>query len=238
MNETAPGGDRRLIAPVRHTVILIAILLGIAAYGVYAQRASGPGDQLVGHRGSALPLYLGLIAAEWGLLRFVVAGGLRKTGTTWRELVGARWAGWTDVARDVAIALAAWAAWTAAESFVQSHLGSDSAKGITTLLPRGPLEGVVWVALSLTAGICEEAVFRGYLQKQFEALTGNAAVAILVQAVIFGIAHGYQGLRNMITIAALGVLYGAIAQWRRNLRAVTILHAWTDVFGGLIAGRG
>jgi membrane protease YdiL (CAAX protease family) len=185
-----PPGRPGLVASVRHTVILIAIFLALAAYGAYAQRALGSRAQFVEERGSALPLYLGLIAAEWGLLHYVVVG-IRRTGTRMRDLVGARWTSAKDVVRDIAIALALWAVWTGAGSALGRLLGGDSAKSIGSLLPRGPGEAVVWTALSVSAGICEEAVFRGYLQRQFHALTGSAFLAVIAQAAIFGVAHGY-----------------------------------------------
>jgi membrane protease YdiL (CAAX protease family) len=232
------AADRRLIAPLWHTAVLIAILLAIAAYGAYMQSTARAGPQLVAHRGSALPIYLSLLVAEWGLLRFVTAGGLRRTGTRLRDLLGERWSGWRDVARDVAIALAVWAMWTAIEAFVAQRLGSDTAKGIDSLLPRDPLEVTVWVALSLTAGFCEETVFRGYLQTQFRALTGSVPLAVLLQAVIFGISHGYQGLRNVIAISVFGALFGVLAWWRRSLKPGIILHAWTDIFSGIFSRRG
>jgi membrane protease YdiL (CAAX protease family) len=233
-----PAVDRRLIAPLWHTGVLLVVLLALTAYGIYAQSIARSGAQLVQHRGSALPIYLSLIAFEWGLLRFVTAAGLRRTGTRLRDLIGERWGSWRDVLRDVGIALAVWAVWTALEAFVGQMLGKDSAKDISSLLPRDPLEIAVWVALSLTAGFCEEAVFRGYLQKQLQALTGSAFVAVLVQAVIFGVSHGYQGLRNVLAITAFGALFGALAVWRRSLRPGMILHAWTDVFSGIFARRG
>jgi hypothetical protein len=31
---------------------------------------------------------------------------------------------------------------------------------------------------------------------------------------------------------ALGILYGALVAWRRNLRASMIAHAWSDLFEG------
>ncbi|HYQ90125.1 MAG TPA: CPBP family intramembrane glutamic endopeptidase [Candidatus Binatia bacterium] len=230
---TPPTEGRRLIAPLWHTVLLIAFLFAIAAYGAYAQHSAKPGPELVERRGSTVPLYLSLLAAEWGLLRFVVAGGLRKTGTTLRDLLGQRWSGWKDVARDVAIALATWTVWTVSTSFIQHALGQDTAKDIGAMLPRSPLEIAAWVALSLTAGFCEEAIFRGYLQKQFQAITGSAVVAVLLQAVIFGVSHGYQGLRNVVAITILGVVYGAIALWRRSLEPTMILHAGTDIVSGI-----
>ncbi|HXL15322.1 MAG TPA: CPBP family intramembrane glutamic endopeptidase [Methylomirabilota bacterium] len=235
---TERDAGRRLVAPLWHTAVLIAALLAIAGYGAYVQSTAGTGPQLVPHRGSALKLYLFLIASEWGLLRFVTAGGLSRTGTRLRDLIGERWTGWKDVARDALIALAVWAVWTGVEVLLAQVLGKDSAKGIDSLLPRDPLEVVVWVALSVTAGFCEEAIFRGYLQRQFQALTGSALAAVAIQAVIFGVSHGYQGLRNVITISVFGAVFGALAWWRRSLKPGMILHAWTDVFSGIFAKRG
>ena len=226
----------RPVASARHTAILIGIFLVVAGYGSYLQQAAGNRPHLVEGRGSALPLYLSLIAMEWGLLRYVVVG-LKRTGTRLRDILGAGWATPAAAARDAAIALAAWIAWTAIESAAARLLGPDAAKGIDTLLPRGAVEVGAWVALAVSAGICEEAVFRGYLQRQLEALAGGGAVALVGQAIVFGIAHGYQGLRNVITIAILGLGYGLLARWRRSLRPGMVLHAWMDVFGGIFATR-
>lgn len=226
--------DRALLASRRHTVVLVAILFAIAAWGAHLQSASGPGTQIVeGHRGT-VPLYLSLIVAEWALLRYVVIGIHRK-GLKLHDLVSGRWASWKDVVRDLAVGLAFWLAWTAGETLVERFLGPDSAKGIGTLLPQGPLEIGIWVALSLSAGFCEEVVFRGYLQRQFHALSGSAAVGVLGQAAIFGVSHGYQGTRLAITIAILAVAYGLLARWRKSLRPGIVAHAWMDIFGGILA---
>lgn len=234
MNESG----RRLLAPLWHTAILIAALFAMAAYGAYVQSTAPAGPNLVVHRGSALPLYLFLIASEWALLRFVTAAGLKRGGTSFRDLLGERWAGWKDVARDVLLALVAWAVWTGAEMLLAPFLGKDTAKSIDSLLPRGPLEIAVWVALSISAGFCEEAIFRGYLQKQFQALTGSAFLALVLQAVIFGVSHGYQGLRNVVVITVFGAFFGGLALWRRSIKPGMVLHAWTDIFSGILSKRG
>src|ERR1700758_2592546 len=39
-----------------------------------------------------VPLYVSLMAMEWGLFVWVWRGGLRKTGTKLRELIGGKWA--------------------------------------------------------------------------------------------------------------------------------------------------
>ncbi len=239
MNEGYVGGEvpvsRRLVAPVWHTALLIAILLGLAAYGFSMQRRAPA--HLAERTGSALPLYTSLIAAQWLLLRFVTAAGLRRTGSRLRDLLGERWRSWREVARDVAIALVVWGVWGLAEAGGNRIFGPDSGNAISALLPRGPAETGLWILLSLSAGFCEETVFRGYLQRQFLALTGSVPLAVLIQAVIFGISHGYQGLRNVVTITIFGFLFGGIAAWRRSLKPGMILHAWTDIFSGIFARR-
>lgn len=237
LSPTEPADGRRLIAPLWHTGVLIAFLMGMAAYGAYAQHAAGPGPELVTHRGSPLKIYLALILSQWALLRFVTVVGLKRTGTRLRDLIGQRWSGWKDVARDVLIALVAWGVWTGVEALVLPLFGKDTAKSIDSLLPIGPVEILAWVALSISAGFCEESIFRGYLQKQFRALTGSGFAAVLIQGVIFGVSHGYQGLRNVIVISVLGVTYGAIAAWRKSLKPTMVLHAWTDIFSGIFSAR-
>lgn len=233
MNETtaiseADGRPPR-IARLRHTLVLVGILLAIAAYGVYGQMMAAREPTA---RGSALPTYLGLLAAEWALVRYVMVG-LRGGGTTLRDLLGERWRGLGDVARDAVLALAVFLAWTAVASAADRMTGSTTSKAVQDLLPRGPAEIAVWVLLSLSAGFCEEVVYRGYLQRQFHALTGSALAAVLIQAVLFGISHGYQGVRNVILITLYGTIFGVLAWWRRSLKPGMILHAWTDVVGGL-----
>jgi membrane protease YdiL (CAAX protease family) len=56
--------------------------------------------------------------------------------------------------------------------------------------------------------------------------------AVIVQALLFGLMHSYQGWKQVIVISALGILYGALAAWRRNLRANIIAHTWSDVWEG------
>jgi uncharacterized protein len=225
------------IASPRHTVILVSIVLGIAAYGIYAQATSHHETQLVEQRGSALPLYLSLLAAEWGLVRYMVVG-IHRTGTRLRDLLGDRWSGPKDVLRDVALGFGFWAAWAVLASLASRFLSPDMAKSIETLLPRDLPESLAWVCLSISAGFCEEIVFRGYLQRQLHALWGSPWLAIAGQALIFGIGHGYQGVRNVTAITVLGVLFGLLAHWRRSVKPGMVAHAWTDIVGGLIAKRG
>jgi membrane protease YdiL (CAAX protease family) len=132
----------------------------------------------------------------------------------------------------VAIAFPFWLLWEATANAVHRMLGRSSAKSVASLLPQSLLEILVWIALSITAGICEELVFRGYLQRQLHALSGSVVVAVLVQALVFGAGHGYQGWKQVVVISVLGVLYGSLAAWRGNVRVNVIAHAASDIWEG------
>lgn len=108
-------------------------------------------------------------------------------------------------------------------------------EGMLEMLPQTWLEIILWIPLSMTGGICEEVIFRGYLQRQFSALTHSLAAGIVFQGIVFGLAHGYQGWKLMSLIAAYGACFGLLAHWRRTLRPGMIGHALQDIAGGLLA---
>ena len=101
----------------------------------------------------------------------------------------------------------------------------------------GELQGIeltLWIALSVSAGICEETIFRGYLQRQFMALTKSDPAGILLAAATFGAAHAYQGFRMTILIALYGAMFGILAYWRAIVRPGMIADAWQDSFNGVL----
>jgi hypothetical protein len=105
------------------------------------------------------------------------------------------------------------------------------------MLPHSGIEIALWMLLSLSAGICEEFVTRGYLQKQLSGLLKNTTAGLVAQGIIFGAAHAYQGLKRMLIIAVLGCMMGWLAQWRQSLRPGMLSHFLQDAIGGIIQGR-
>lgn len=221
------------VAPIWHTVLLIGLFLGMAAWGASIQQHAASHSRSLPRPGAVVPLYLSLMAMEWGLVLYVWKVGLRRAGVSIRDLVGGRWSRPRDVAVDLLLGLGAWGVWTVFGLAWERWMVADHAAGVGALLPRSPLEIALWIALSLTAGFVEELVFRGYLQAQFHALTRRPAVALVLQAVLFGISHGYQGVQACLKIALYGLLMGALALGRRSLRPGMMAHAWTDIASGV-----
>jgi membrane protease YdiL (CAAX protease family) len=223
----APGQ----IASWGHLAGFLLIMAGIASLGFVAQHsASAPAGQLAGHS-HAIQIYLTALLMDWALLYYCWAG-VHRWGGTLETLSGGRWKNWRDVIVDAAITLPFLIVWEGTAYAVSRLLGPGSAKSVDSLLPRTLIEVLVWIGLCLTAGICEELAFRGYLQRQFGALMGGAAPAVLGQALVFGLAHSYQGWKPVVVISVVAVLYGALAAWRKNLRANMMAHAATDLWEG------
>ena len=222
--------------PIASRAHLLGLLLtgaGVVALGFLAQHnsaVSAPSGQLASH-GVALQVYLVAIFMDWALF-YYCWGGVRHNGGSLWSLSGGRWRSWHSVAVDLAIALPFWLIWEGAAYGVSLLLGPSQAKAVDSLLPHSFLEIAVWIATCITAGVCEELVFRGYLQKQLHALTGNLSVAVILQGIVFGLFHAYQGWQHVVVICVLGVLYGALAAWRGNLRINILSHAWSDIWEG------
>jgi membrane protease YdiL (CAAX protease family) len=232
--EPMPIQAGKQIASWPHLAGFLAIMGGMVAMGFLAQHGASAGSaaesQLAGHS-KAIPIYLVAAFMDWALLYYCWVG-VHRNGGTLETLSGGRWLTWKSVGVDLAIAAPFWAAWEGAAYGVHWLLGANSAKTVNSLLPKTLLEVLIWIGVSITAGICEEMAFRGYLQSQFRALGAGVAAAVLAQGIVFGLAHAYQGWKNTVVISVLGVLFGALAAWRKNLRSNIVVHAWADVWGG------
>jgi uncharacterized protein len=221
----------------RHVASTIHTIVVLAALGGWAFLAKILADQM---RAVANPnrvrLYLLTILVEWLVFVLVVAG-VRWSGASVFLVVGDRWRSVRQLLRDIGIAAGFWiVAVTLLWLFGKLLRVPDQGQNMRFMLPQGVAEIAVWIALSVTAGICEETIFRGYLQRQFMALTKSALAGILLSAAAFGAAHAYQGFRMTILIALFGAMFGILAYWRGSVRPGMIVHAWQDTLGGLVGG--
>jgi membrane protease YdiL (CAAX protease family) len=229
---SSPDPGRKLIAPVWHTVLLVGIFLGITIAGALFQRRAQSTPGALQQHPNVVPLYLSVIAVEW-LLVYGVWAGIKTHGVPLRDLIGGRWSSAKDVLIDLVLALVVSILWAGIQAGIARMVPTD-AKSVSSLFPQSFLEVVLWMLTSLSAGFCEEVAFRGYFQKQFEAMTGSLAAGVILQGILFGISHGYQGLRAIFTIILFGFLYGSLVFWRKNLRAAMVAHASSDIYAGYL----
>jgi len=227
------NSGRKRIAPLWHTIVFVLFLIGYAFHG----RTTVAHVEHM-HLTSKVPLYLFMILLELSLVSYVWFLGVKPAGGSFGGLIGGKWNSVGDVLRDIGVAFLFWPVVIVVLVGLQFSIGKSpqTAKAVFMLAPGSLPEMIVWVILSVTAGICEEFIFRGYLQKQFLAITGSEVAAVALQAVLFGIAHSYQGVKSIVTITVYGALFGMLAVHRKSLRPGMIQHAMQDSFAGLALG--
>ena len=104
------------------------------------------------------------------------------------------------------------------------------------LLPhtRAEFGGFAWVAV--TAGLCEELLYRGYLIWYFSHALPWWAAAI-VASVVFGFGHLYQGTRGVIVTGLLGAFLAAVYFVTGSLYPAMLIHGLMDLHTGDMAWR-
>ena len=102
------------------------------------------------------------------------------------------------------------------------------------MLPHSPEELRRFVLLSLTAGICEELLYRGFLLFYFGHWLGPWT-SLAAASLIFGLGHAYQGPRGVLQTGLIGAFLGFVYMIGRSLLPPMLLHAAGDVYSGSIA---
>ena len=223
----------KYLAPWWHSALLVLFLLGFSALG----SAGHPGL----NHSMRMKLYISTIVMEWLMVLFIAWGIRRNRSSSLSQLVGGRWKTPEDFLLDIAVAVGFWLVALAVLAAVGFALGmnnvghlKDMKERIGSMLPDGRTEIVTWLLLCATAGFCEEVIFRGYFQKQFAALLKSAWGGVVLQALIFGGSHAYEGWKQMLRIAVFGFLFGVLAFWRKSLRPGMMAHFAQDSIVGTL----
>jgi len=137
-----------------------------------------------------------------------------------------------ELALGVAFGVAAWLVVLVGAALVA---GTIAALGGEDLLPKGPPTAISWLAgqtlalraaLALSAGVVEEAFFRGLLQPR---------IGIAASTAVFALAHlAYGQPFLLVGITILSVLYGLLVRWRQSIWAAIAAHAVFDLVQLLI----
>jgi membrane protease YdiL (CAAX protease family) len=170
----------------------------------------------------------------WICFAIALAGIRRHGRISWRELVGLRWDSWQAVLRDVGIASATLMAMVVIGNLSNTLLGplQQGSATFRWMVAQNTVEALAFLCAALTAGFVEEFVFRGYLQRQLQALCGNTLLASALQVSIFTSGHFYQGWIRLVPVFLIGTILTVVALWRRSLVPGMIAHGLGD---GLVA---
>jgi len=221
--------NKTLLAPLWYTIILIVYILvplSLFPFGAhlvsFVRRSTWPVTYAVNFFSHWIVFGLAIIGLSFKHRRL---GDLisepSPPGTHWTK--------------NVATALLFWLFLIVLTVFFVVLFGDFSGEDYF-VLPKTPLQLLAFTPLALTAGFCEEVVFRGYLLKQFDRLTSNRTVAITGQAIIFSLVHGYhQTVVGFIHKFCFGLAFGALALWRKSLLPGIVAHILLDLSAAITA---
>jgi membrane protease YdiL (CAAX protease family) len=99
------------------------------------------------------------------------------------------------------------------------------------------VEFVPYCALAITAGICEEFLYRGFSMAALGRIGMPAWAIVVLTSALFGLAHAYQGRGGIVGTALLGVLFAISRLIFNSLVPVMFWHAAVDVTAGLAGPR-
>jgi membrane protease YdiL (CAAX protease family) len=110
----------------------------------------------------------------------------------------------------------------------------------SALIPVTTQERFFWAAVAISAGICEEVVFRGWPLSILHGQVGlDGTALVLVAAALFGLAHAYQRITGVILTAIAGAFFCVLYVKTGSLLVPIVLHILIDLrFAVLPAPRG
>lgn len=95
-----------------------------------------------------------------------------------------------------------------------------------------------WLAISATAGFCEEVAFRGYLVTRLRGIfpRGGWVLPLVVSSFAFAAGHGYQGVGGLILLFFLGAMFCGLFLYTKSLWPAILAHFIQD-FSAVIYSR-
>jgi membrane protease YdiL (CAAX protease family) len=107
-------------------------------------------------------------------------------------------------------------------------------EALALITPRSGPEFRLWIVASLTAGVTEELLCRGYIIWVFHNWM-SWWFAAAASSVVFGFGHFYQGPRGVLQTALAGAVFAAVVGITGSLLPAMAIHALVDIGAGYCA---
>ena len=167
------------------------------------------------------------------IFEWVVAFTLLAIVIFWERLP-LRSIGFRALSRRVGMRVAVTAAIYATLAIITTlHRGNASVFGLPTPAELATVPILMRIALCLTAGFCEELMFRAYSIERLALLTGNLQIASIVTTVLFTLGHVqvYGFTVALVGVAIFSTVVAALYLKTRNFFACAIVHTFIDFLG-------
>jgi uncharacterized protein len=105
------------------------------------------------------------------------------------------------------------------------------------ILPQSAVELLPYLALAITAGLCEEFLYRGFAMGVFTQIGFRTWASVLISSVLFGVAHSYQGRGGIVMTLLIGLFFGASRIAYQSLVPAVFWHSAVDVVAGTAGPR-
>lgn len=105
------------------------------------------------------------------------------------------------------------------------------------ILPQSMIELLPFLALAITAGLCEEFLYRGFAMAVLAQLGSPAWMAVLISSILFGLAHLYQGRGGFFSTLVIGTVFGMGRIAYDSLVPMIFWHGAVDLVAGVAGPR-
>jgi uncharacterized protein len=121
--------------------------------------------------------------------------------------------------------------WKRLKKRPRTYRSAAALKSFEYFFPATWTERRWWVLVCITAGVCEETLFRGFMLQYLHVLpwTLNLTLALVISSVIFGLNHLYEGIHGVVGSALAGFLFGLLFLLGGNLLLPIVVHALVDL---------
>jgi len=87
-----------------------------------------------------------------------------------------------------------------------------------------------WLAVSITAAVCEEAAFRGYIMTRVKGIITHKGwlIPVVLSSFAFASGHSYQGVGGLILLFIYGLLFCGLYIYTRSLWPCILAHFIQD----------
>jgi membrane protease YdiL (CAAX protease family) len=215
---------------------LVAALVLVVPWLAHVEYRRLKRELAAGHPGARIRAYRQTVFTQWGFTAVLIAywlgagRSLPSLGLGLAPSVG-HWVG-------LGLALAACAFLVLQVSAVRRYPEARAAVraqigALRPLLPHTETESRWFTAVSLTAGTCEEVVYRGFLMAYFAGL--GAGPAIVLSTLVFGLSHAYMGRAGAFRAGLVGLFVAGLYWLTGSLWASMLLHGTADVTSGIMA---